>query len=140
LLKELVLKNHTLEAVVSLPEGLFHNSKVAVVTCAVIIRAHIPHPKNKETWFGYWRNDGYTVAKYKGRIDKYNRWPQIKETWINAYNNRKEIGNFSIMKKVTPLDEWCAEAYLQTDYSSLTENDFVHDLKKYMAFKLLASE
>ena len=33
------MEKHTLEAVLSMPEELFHNSKVNTVTCAVILTA-----------------------------------------------------------------------------------------------------
>ncbi|WP_373317973.1 N-6 DNA methylase [Streptococcus sciuri] len=52
--KKELLKNHTLEAVVSLPEELFSNSKTSVVTVGIVMTAHVPHPPLKETWFGYW--------------------------------------------------------------------------------------
>lgn len=41
-LKKRVLEKHTLEAVLSMPEELFHNSKVNTVTCAVILTAKKP--------------------------------------------------------------------------------------------------
>jgi len=34
-------------------------------------------------------------------------------------------------------DEWCAEAYIETDYSSLTKESFEADLKKFMLFNLM---
>lgn len=30
--------------------------------------------------------------------------------------------------------EWCAEAYMETDYSTLSEVDFVEKLRDYAAF------
>jgi len=47
-LKKRILNKHTVEAVMSLPEELFHNSDVNVVTCAIVITAHRPHPSNKK--------------------------------------------------------------------------------------------
>ena len=57
-LRKRVFEKHTLEAVLSMPEELFHNSKVNTVTCAIIITAKKPHPKGKKTWFAYCRDDG----------------------------------------------------------------------------------
>ncbi|MBP5127184.1 hypothetical protein [Pseudomonas protegens] len=34
-------------------------------------------------------------------------------------------------------DEWCAEAYMETDYSTITKDDFERELKKYVVFKIL---
>ncbi|AZJ43545.1 class I SAM-dependent DNA methyltransferase [Bacillus velezensis] len=137
--KKRLLKNHTLEAVVSLPEELFANSKTSVVTVGIVITAHVPHSKYKETWFGYWRNDGFVKTKKYGRADVNRQWDGekgLERQWLNAFTNRKEIAEFSINKIVTPEDEWIAEAYLETDYSSLDMRAFEKTVRKYQAFKM----
>lgn len=140
LLKKKILENHTLEAVLSLPEELFHNSNVNTVTCAVVLTAHVPHPENKKTWFGYCRDDGFVKRKNKGRIDAYHTWQQVKEQWVSAYVNREVIPGFSLMQKVTAADEWCAEAYLTTDYGHLTEDDFLETVKNFYLFSMKNAE
>lgn len=118
--KRAILERHTLEAVMSMPIELFHNSKTTVVTCIMVFTAHRPHPKGKKTWFGYWRDDGFIKTKHRGRIDAFNVWHVIKEKWLSAYRSREIIEGLSVMQVVTAQDEWCAEAYLETDYSALT--------------------
>lgn len=137
--KKRLMKNHTLEAVVSLPEELFANSKTSVVTVGVVITAHVPHPIYKETWFGYWRNDGFVKTKKYGRADINRQWSGeggLESYWLSAYVNRKEIPEFSLSKKVTPEDEWIAEAYLETNYASLDLSAFEKTVRKYQAFKM----
>jgi type I restriction enzyme M protein len=136
-MKTKLLKNHTLEAVMSMPDELFHNSEVGVVTCTIVITAHIPHPQNKKTWFGYWKNDGFVKMKKRGRIDSENRWEQIKEFWLSSFHNREVIMGHSIMQKVEAGDEWCAEAYMETDYTNIQKDDFIKEIKKYVLFKEL---
>ncbi len=136
-LKRRILENHTLEAVLSMPEQLFHNSKVGVVTVVMIITAHKPHPKGKKTWFGYFRNDGFVVQKHRGRDDFYDKWNGIKEKWIKAYRNRESIDGLSVLKEVGAIDEWCAEAYMETDYSQISEKDFIQEIKKFVLFNQL---
>ena len=41
------------------------------------------------------------------------------------------------MQAVSATDEWCAEAYMQTDYSLLTQDDFDNEIKKYIVFRLI---
>ena len=41
------------------------------------------------------------------------------------------------MQTVGAENEWCAEAYMETDYSTLTQADFERELKKYVAFRIL---
>jgi len=134
-LKKKLLELHTLEAVMSMPDQLFHNSDTGSVTVAIVITAHKPHPKNKETYFGYWKDDGYVKRKTKGRIDAYQKWDNIKFEWLDSYINRKNKPGFSINRIVTADDEWCAEAYMETDYSKITSEDFIRDIKKYVVFK-----
>ena len=132
ILKKRLLEKHTVEAVLSMPEELFYNSKVSTVTCTVILTAHKPHPKGKKTWFAYCRDDGFVKLKNKGRIDANHQWDAIREKWINAYRNREVISGFSIMREVTEKDEWCVEAYLETDYDALTARDYEAAVQKYL--------
>lgn len=136
-LKKKLMEKHTLEAVMSMPDDLFYNSKVKVSTAIIVVTAHTPHPPDKKVWFGYWKDDGFVLVKHKGRIDKYNRWEKIKKEWVSAYRNKEVKPGFSVMQKVTYKDEWCAEAYMETDYSQLTEKDFIETIKKYVAFEFL---
>lgn len=136
-LKKRVLEKHTLEAVLSMPEELFHNSKVNTVTCAVILTAKKPHPKGKKTWFAYCRDDGFVKMKNKGRIDAYHTWEEIKDKWVTAFRNREVIDGFSLMNEVTEKDEWCVEAYLETDYSDFNFEDYETTVKKHLMFNLM---
>lgn len=69
ILKTKILKDHTLEAVFSMPNDLFHNSKASPSTSVIVIKAHSPHPEGYKTYFGYWKEDGFIKRKNKGRID-----------------------------------------------------------------------
>lgn len=121
-LKRRILEKHTLEGVMSMPIELFHNSKTNVVTCIMVFTAHRPHSPNKKTWFGYWRDDGFVKTKHLGRIDGPGAWETIRQEWVNAFINRDVIDGFSVMQKVGPQDEWCVEAYLETDYRTIEPN------------------
>ena len=136
LLKERLLKLHTLEAVMSMPESLFHNSDVGVITCALVITAHRPHPEGKKTWLGYWRDDGFVKLKSKGRLDAHHKWAGIRDGWLKAFRNREVDGITSVMAELRPPDEWCAEAFLTTDYSKLTAAAYSRDLRKYVSYRI----
>jgi len=137
-MREEILKHHTLEAVMSMPDDLFY--PVGVVTCIMVFTAGIPHKvSNKKTWFGYWKDDGFVKTKHKGRIDLYNRWPQIRDRWVEQYRNREVHPGECVTQYVTHEDEWCAEAYMETDYSKITKDMFEDTVKKYAIFKLLGT-
>lgn len=134
-----LLKNHTLKAVISMPDDLF--APVGVITCIMVFQAGIAN-KGKKTWFGYLKDDGFVKIKNKGRIDVFDRWRDIKENFLNAYNNLDEIDGLSVMEEVEFLDsekkftkEWCAEAYMKTDYSKLSIDEFENVLKRYAIYK-----
>ena len=133
-LKKKLLESHTLEAVLSMPNELFTNSKVNVVTCIMVFTAKKPHPIQKETYFGYYKDDGFEKRKTKGRIDIHGRWSDIKEKWLSNFLNRKNEHGFSVNMCVTADMEWVAEAYLTTDYSNLSIRDFEDTVLDYITF------
>lgn len=135
-MREEILKHHTLDAVMSMPDDLFY--PVGVVTCIMVFKSKIPHSENNlKTWFGYWKNDGFIKTKMFGRIDNKKNWEEIKSKWIESYRNKEDIPGFSRKQKVTHEDEWCAEAYMETDYTSIDEDDFEQTVKNFLVFKLM---
>lgn len=135
-MREELMKFHTLEAVMSMPGELFY--PVGTVTCIMVWTANIPHAvSDRKTWFGYWRDDGFIKTKHRGRIDLYGKWQAIRDKWVEMFRNREIRNGECVQQKVTYEDEWCAEAYLETDYSTITQMDFERELKKYVVFKIL---
>lgn len=133
-LRDELLTSHTLEAVMSMPSDLFY--PVGVVPCIMVFTAHIPHKKSgKRTWFGYWKMDGFKKVRHMGRADPNDEWPAIRDGWIRAYRNCESIPGLSISESVGPEDEWCAEAYMETSYESLSSKDFRDTLRDYMSFE-----
>lgn len=135
--KKRILENHTLDAVFSMPNELFFNSNTSVVTCIIVLTAHVPHSNDKEVFFGYYKNDGFEKRKKYGRYDINSQWKEKENNWFWSYKNGQTKPEFSITKKITYEDEWCAENFLETDYSAITSEDFVTMLKKYAAFKII---
>lgn len=130
-----LLKKHTLEAVMSMPDDLFY--PVGTVTCIMVFTAHKPHAlEDRKTWFGYWKRDGFIKTKHKGRIDQACTWSTIRDSWIEAFRNRETHAGLSVMQKVTATDEWCAEAYMDTDYSAVKADDFASTVRNFVAYSL----
>jgi type I restriction enzyme M protein len=134
--RERLLNKHTLQAVLSMPDDLFH-PRAGVVTAIMVFKAHKPHPKNKETFFGYFKDDKYEKLRAKGRIDRKGQWSRTKEEWLRLYTNNKSEKGVSVMQYVTYKDEWCAEAYMKTDYQTLTKHDFLCTLKNFISFNFM---
>jgi len=138
-LREELMNSHTLEAVMSMPQELFY--PVGTVTCIMVWTAGTPHAvSDRKTWFGYWRDDGFIKTKHKGRIDGNDTWPEVRDRWVEMFRNREVHAGESVLQKVTAADEWCAEAYMETDYSTLNINDFEEVVKHYAIYRLLGGE
>ena len=124
-IKKRILSKHHLKAVLSMPDDLFY--PVGVVTCIMVFEANKPN-KGRKTWFAYCKDDGFEKKKHLGRIDARNKYAAIRKSWLSAYRNLEEIPGFSVRKEIAAEDEWCAEAYMETDYQKLIEFDFVKKL------------
>ncbi len=136
-LKEKLLQSHTLDAVLSMPDELFFNSNVGVVSCIMVFTAKRPHPVGKKTFFGYFKDDGFVKRKNKGRIDVQGKWQKIKEKWITAFFNKEDIAGLSVNREVKAVNEWCAEAYMETDYEVLNDDIFSENILLYSSFEIL---
>lgn len=137
--REEILKEHTLEAVMSMPDDLFY--PVGVVACIMVFTAHKPHAASgKKSWFGLWKSDGFVKTKHKGRVNEVGNWHTIRDEWVSSFLNRDEIAGHCIKAQVTANDEWCAEAFIETDYSTLTIDNFKSVVLNYLSHNILEEE
>ena len=136
ILKQELMSKHTLLGVMSLPDELFYDSNTSTVTCCMVVRAHVPHNENFKTYLGYWKDDGFVKRKW-GRVDDKNLWSNKKKLWLESYFNKKEIKELSTLVALKPEDEWCAEAYMKTDYEKLNKDDFEKTIKNFLSYKFI---
>jgi type I restriction enzyme M protein len=100
----------------------------------MVFKAKEKHPEGYKTYFGYWKDDGFTKRKTGGRADYNGVWSKIKKEWLNNYRNREELVGHSVKRCVLASDEWCVEAYMETDYSKLNKEDFEIKIKEFLAY------
>ena len=100
----------------------------------MVWEAHKPHDPTQQTFFGYYKNDGFVKAKKLGRIDKFGEWESIKKEWLELYRERIVKDGMTAKKAVDWNDEWLCEAYMETDYSKLAQADFDQTVKNYLAY------
>lgn len=133
--KELMEK-HRLKAVFSMPDDIFYPTGTNV--CVMVWEAKKPHIVNEnvqyETFFGYFKDDGFVKRKKLGRIDALNKWDDIQKKWLELYINQKIEDGLSAKQKVDYKSEWLCEAYMNTDYSKLTKDDFQKSISDYLAY------
>ena len=137
--KKLMLDEHHLDAVFSLPSDIFYPGASANA-CCMIFDLGIRHENSpiKETFFGYYRDDGFFKKKNLGRIERTNcgkgLWKNIESEWLNLYFQRISLPGKSVVKQVNADDEWLAEAYMETDYSTLSSDDFEKTIREFLAY------
>ena len=132
-IKKQILDNNTLDAVFSLPDEMFYPGASAVA-CCMVFNVGKPHPKDFETFFGYFKEDGFEKRKGVGRVDVRNKWNDIEKEWLDLYHHRSSIAGKSVTKQVSEVDEWCAEAFMETDYSDLCDESFISKMREYASF------
>ncbi len=130
--RERLMKKHTLQAVFSMPDDIFYPTATNV--CVMVWEAHTPHDSSRETFFGYCKEDGFLKRKKLGRIDALGRWKEIETQWLALYRNRDVVDGRSARHCVGIEDEWLCEAYMQTDYSQLSKEDFQQTVNDYLAY------
>lgn len=137
--KKKMLDNYTLDAVFSLPTEMFYPGAAAVACCMVFDLSQKHSKADKETFFGYFKDDTFIKRKGLGRIETTDSegnsmWAKTEKLWLDLYKNKKVVPGLSVMHKVTYEDEWLAEAYMETDYSKLSEDDFQNVLNSYLSY------
>ncbi len=135
-----MLEKHTLEAVFSFPPDMFHPGANTNACCMVFnLGTRHENAQIKETFFGYFKNDGFSKKKNLGRIEDVDEngkgvWEKVEREWLDLYSNRITKKGISVTKKVSAKDEWLAEAYMETDYNSLNQDDFQKVLNQYLGY------
>lgn len=138
-MREAIMEKHTLLATMTMPKKLFQESKVGTSTCIMVFRAHVKHSdSSKIVFLSRWLEDGFVTIPHVGRYDKNNAWMSMKDEWLRQLKGMAKPDNTVYLKKeLGKNDEWLAEAYVETDYSLLTEMEFENQLKKYALFKYM---
>ena len=136
--KTYMLEHNTLEAVFTLPNEIFYPGASACA-CCMLFTLGKSHPSDKETFFGYCKDDGFKKKKNLGRVEQFDDnnnslWKKIEREWIELYRKGLSVDGKSAKAIVTSEDEWLCEAYMKTDYSKLTADDFQKSINNYLAY------
>lgn len=137
--KKKMLDKYTLDAVFSLPSEIFYPGASAVACCMIFDLSQRHERTDKETFFGYFKEDNFIKRKGLGRVEQTNSsgdslWVQTEKLWLDLYKNRKEVPGLSVMHKIGYEDEWLAEAYMKTDFSVMSLQTFQQSINYYLSF------
>lgn len=145
--KETLLEDNTLEAVFSLPGEMFYPG-ASVCACCMLFTLGQPHVKadgtTRSTFFGYCKDDGFVKKKNLGRVEQFikddkgnftiSKWKGIEAEWLDLFERKAVVDGKSAVEKVNADDEWLCEAYMKTDYTKLTADDFQRTLNNYLSY------
>lgn len=145
--KATLLEDNTLEAVFSLPGEIFYPGS-SVCACCMLFTLGQPHVKSdgttRSTFFGYCKDDGFVKKKNLGRVEQFvrddkgnftiSKWKDIEKEWLDLFERKAVVDGKSAVEKVNADDEWLCEAYMKTDYTKLTADDFQRTLNNYLSY------
>ena len=94
-----VLKVAKLDFVIRMPYNLFSEQKRTVNT-SVFGFTKTPHNNNDEVLFYNLEDDGFVSIQHKGRVDKFNKWEDVKNNIVDSIFNLKEQKGISEKKKI----------------------------------------
>ena len=132
-IKEEILKNHTLEGVITLNKNTFY--RIGTTPCIAIFTTHNPHSKNKMCKFINFENDGYIVSKHIGLIDDGSHKDK-KQHLLDVWFGKNEAPTkFCVETTIEADDEWLHSFYYFNDEIP-TEEDFKKTVADYLTFEV----
>lgn len=132
-IKEEILKNHTLEGVITLNKNTFY--RIGTNPCIAIFTTHNPHSKNKMCKFINFENDGYIVSKHIGLIDDGSHKDK-KQHLLDVWFGKNEAPTkFCVETTIEADDEWLHSFYYFNDEIP-SEEDFKKTVADYLTFEV----
>ncbi|BCB41452.1 type II restriction endonuclease subunit M [Vibrio alginolyticus] len=132
LLKQNILKHHTLEGVITLNADTFYG--VGTLPCIAIFTAGEPHPKNKEAKFINFKDDGFIVKPHIGLVET-EQGKDRKQHLLDVWFDRIEAETkFCVSSTVEATDEWLHGYYYFNDEPA-TDSEFEKVIEDYLSFE-----
>ena len=130
-IKAEILKNNTLEYVVSLNKETFYG--VGVVTCICVFTSGFKHPDNKRVKFINFEDDGYEIRKHVGLVGNGNE-KNRKEKLLDVINDVIDADTHFVVKStITAEDEWL-HSYYYFDDELPQDDEFESTIEDYLDF------
>lgn len=131
-IKENILKNHTLEGVITLNKDTFYG--VGTMPCIALFTAGEPHPANKICKFINFEDDGYKVAPHIGLLETEaakDKKQHLLDVWFDRIESETK---FCVKTTIEADDEWLHSFYYFNDEIP-TEADFEETIGDYLTFE-----
>ncbi len=129
--KKYILRNHTLEGVITLNPQTFFG--VGVNPVIAVFTAHQPQPQNKYSKFINFKDDGFEVFPHLGLLPT-ARYEERRKLLIQCWNGRITTNDFMVTSTVEPGDEWLHSFYYFNE-AIPTDADFEKTMADYLTFE-----
>jgi len=130
--KESIMKNHTLEGVITCNTDTFYG--VGVNPVIAVFTAHEAHDPKKICKFIDFRDDGYEVRPHIGLVEG-DSAKDKKQHLLDVWNGRVEApSKFCVETTVESSDEWLHSFYYFNDEIP-TDEDFEKTIGDYLTFE-----
>lgn len=126
-----ILSKHKLLASFIMPEQLFAPA-VGVNTIICVFKAYTSNEGN--SFLAYLKDDGFELTKSEGRIDKNNKWPAIKEDFLNLYHSMQAENKKAVLADINNTDEWSAISYLNVSENFYEDQFFIPHIQNYLMY------
>ena len=113
IIKDYILKHHTLEGVLTLNKNTFY--RVGTNPCIAVFTAGVPHNKDKFVKFINYDDDGYIIKKHIG-LCRTERAITQHQNLIDVWQHGKDAETkFMVKTKIKAEDEWLHSFYYFND-------------------------
>ena len=132
LIKERILKRHSLEGVITLNKNTFYG--VGTNPCIAVFTAHEPHRPSKRCKFINFEDDGFVISKHIGLV-KSERSISQKEKLLRCWRDMEDAeSKFLVKTTIEASDEWLHSFYYFNDEFP-KDIDFDKNIGDYLAFQ-----
>lgn len=130
--KREILKNHSLDTVITLNKDTFYG--VGVNPCIAVFTADTPQDDKKRVNFVNFADDGYAVRKHVGLAGDGTEKSK-KEHLLNVLNDYDDADtNFLVKSPITWEDEWL-HSFFYYNEEIPTNEDFEKTIADYLSFE-----
>ncbi len=131
--KKEILKNHTLDGVISLNKNTFYG--VGTVPCIAVFTSGETHPDDKIVKFINFEDDGFEVKKHLGLVETErakDRTAYMLDCWRDEIEEAPS--KFIVKTTIEDTDEWLHSFYYYNDEIP-SEQDFINSIADYLTFE-----
>lgn len=133
--KSSILKNHSLDTVITMNGATFADSDVGVHPVIVLFTAGRPHPNDAKVKFVNFENDGYKVQMHRGLTDDGTATSRRKHLLEVLRGDTEDDTRFIVRSEITAIDEW-QHSYFYFNDQPPTYEDFMAIIADYLTWQV----